>query len=317
MIQAAWAIVLVATGTYAQLLDYVVSADWIFFGLAAKLVGGDMVHVDATLIRADVSWNSLAVQYADAVGEANDAPPDDPGDPPPPSGKAPGKTVKSGKTAKPKKGKKLSRTDPDARMATNKYNQRLEPSFKQLTGVDSRCGINVDVAVVRADIHEGATLHGQIERVEALTGLEVETVTADMAYGSAANFATAEARGLYTVIPTQRTRPARVPLSRFRYDAKHDVLRAFRTQRGRPGMVQRRLDGASFRRGSENMEAGKHSDEPVQTQFGWHVILLEEVRTMEPPTFESVKPQLAQQAQRAALTAYLQELRESAEIEIK
>lgn len=34
VIQTVWAVVLVLTGTYAQLVDYVVSADWIFFGLA-------------------------------------------------------------------------------------------------------------------------------------------------------------------------------------------------------------------------------------------------------------------------------------------
>jgi APA family basic amino acid/polyamine antiporter len=34
-IQAAWAVVLTLTGTYAELLDYVVFADWIFFGAAA------------------------------------------------------------------------------------------------------------------------------------------------------------------------------------------------------------------------------------------------------------------------------------------
>ena len=34
VIQTAWAVVLVLTGTYAQLVDYVVSADWIFFGMA-------------------------------------------------------------------------------------------------------------------------------------------------------------------------------------------------------------------------------------------------------------------------------------------
>ncbi len=33
-IQTAWAVILVLTGTYAQLVDYVVFADWIFFGLA-------------------------------------------------------------------------------------------------------------------------------------------------------------------------------------------------------------------------------------------------------------------------------------------
>jgi APA family basic amino acid/polyamine antiporter len=34
VIQSVWACVLVLTGTYAQLVDYVVSADWIFFGMA-------------------------------------------------------------------------------------------------------------------------------------------------------------------------------------------------------------------------------------------------------------------------------------------
>ena len=40
MIQAVWAIVLVLSGTYGQLLDYVVFADWIFFGLIVCTVFG-------------------------------------------------------------------------------------------------------------------------------------------------------------------------------------------------------------------------------------------------------------------------------------
>ena len=40
VIQAAWAIVLVLSGTYGQLLDYVVFADWIFFGLIVCTVFG-------------------------------------------------------------------------------------------------------------------------------------------------------------------------------------------------------------------------------------------------------------------------------------
>jgi basic amino acid/polyamine antiporter, APA family len=38
VIQSVWAIVLVLTGTYAELVDYVVFADWIFFGLAGAAV---------------------------------------------------------------------------------------------------------------------------------------------------------------------------------------------------------------------------------------------------------------------------------------
>lgn len=65
------------------------------------------------------------------------------------------------------------------------------------------------------------------------------------------------------------------------------------------------------------MEKGGHSKSPVQTQFGWHVILLEETRPLEPPSFESIKPQLVQQAQREALTTYMRTLREAAKVEIK
>jgi len=38
VIQSVWATVLVFTGTYGQLVDYVVSADWIFFGAAGASV---------------------------------------------------------------------------------------------------------------------------------------------------------------------------------------------------------------------------------------------------------------------------------------
>ncbi len=66
-----------------------------------------------------------------------------------------------------------------------------------------------------------------------------------------------------------------------------------------------------------SMEKGKHSSEPVKTQFGWHVILLEDSRAVEPPTFESVRPKLTQQVQSDALAQYMKSLRESAEVEIK
>src|ERR687898_2221709 len=40
--------------------------------VAAKIAKGEIVHVDASLIRADVSWESLAVRHVEAVARAND-----------------------------------------------------------------------------------------------------------------------------------------------------------------------------------------------------------------------------------------------------
>lgn len=187
--------------------------------VAAGLVKGDLVHLDATLIRADVSWESLVKVHVAAVAEAN-ADAADEGDDPPSSG-GEGKPGK----ARPGKVKKISRTDPEARMATSHRGQRLEPSYKQLTAVDGAAGVVVDVDVVSGESHEGGALPEQLERVARRTGLEAGTATGDKAHASAANYAALEARGTKAVIPPQRLRPAAMPLERFSYDAKHDLVR--------------------------------------------------------------------------------------------
>lgn len=60
------------------------------------------------------------------------------------------------------------------------------------------------------------------------------------------------------------------------------------------------------------MSDGQHSEEPVQTQFGWHVILREESRESEPPTFESARENLTVAIQQRKFQARLDELREVA-----
>ncbi len=47
-----------------------------------------------------------------------------------------------------------------------------------------------------------------------------------------------------------------------------------------------------FSTATQQLTPGKHSTDPVQTQFGWHVILLNETRKTEPPAFDTVKEQI-------------------------
>jgi len=54
---------------------------------------------------------------------------------------------------------------------------------------------------------------------------------------------------------------------------------------------------------------GKFSAQPVQTQFGYHVILVEDIRDAKVPPYEEVKPQLQQRMQAAYLDKYFKELR--------
>lgn len=58
------------------------------------------------------------------------------------------------------------------------------------------------------------------------------------------------------------------------------------------------------------LENGQYTEEPVQTQFGWHVILREDSRAAEPPTLESVRDVIKQRVEQRKLQAYLQQLRE-------
>ena len=54
---------------------------------------------------------------------------------------------------------------------------------------------------------------------------------------------------------------------------------------------------------------GKFTAQPVQTQFGWHVIEVDDVRDAKVPAFDEVKPQLQQRMQAQWLDKYFKDLR--------
>jgi peptidyl-prolyl cis-trans isomerase C len=64
------------------------------------------------------------------------------------------------------------------------------------------------------------------------------------------------------------------------------------------------------------MEVGTHSEEPVETQFGFHVIKLEDSTLSEPPAKSELESQLRDQLAQKAVEEIYAELREGAEIDI-
>ncbi len=63
------------------------------------------------------------------------------------------------------------------------------------------------------------------------------------------------------------------------------------------------------------LKKGEMTTTPVQTEFGWHVIRLEDTRETAPPAFESVKPQVEQFVQNKKFRAYSDELIKAAKVE--
>lgn len=64
------------------------------------------------------------------------------------------------------------------------------------------------------------------------------------------------------------------------------------------------------------LEKGKFTEEPVKTQFGYHVILLEDSRPIEPPPLDDVKPQLSRQLQQQSVMKQVETLKAAAKIEV-
>jgi peptidyl-prolyl cis-trans isomerase C len=62
------------------------------------------------------------------------------------------------------------------------------------------------------------------------------------------------------------------------------------------------------------MKIGEYSQAPVKTQFGWHVIKLEETRQIPPPAFDDLKQQLQMRLQNQGIESYIATLRKKAKI---
>jgi peptidyl-prolyl cis-trans isomerase C len=67
----------------------------------------------------------------------------------------------------------------------------------------------------------------------------------------------------------------------------------------------------------KGLKKGEMTQEPVQTQFGWHIIKLEDTRDVSPPPFEQVKAQVSNGVVQKKLQAYVEDLKKNAKIEKK
>jgi peptidyl-prolyl cis-trans isomerase C len=78
-----------------------------------------------------------------------------------------------------------------------------------------------------------------------------------------------------------------------------------------PGQMVPEFEKAAFA-----LNVGQYTKEPVQTQFGWHIIKLEDRRVKQPPAFEQVKDQVKSILLREKYFALVKQVRDAAKIDI-
>ena len=197
--------------------------------LAAKIATGEVVHLDATLIRANVSWDAIVEAHADAIFTALDS-----------------TSAPSPEVATTSKTQRICRTDPDASLGKGGRLPRVEPAYKQQTAVDAKQGVILDVEVTTGGVHDSNTLSA-LDEVPRVTGRSITIATMDAGYGVARVFAELEARRIEAIVPTRREPSPKkgvIPARRFKLDGRHDRLRC---QRGRHPVPHSKPNAEGFK----------------------------------------------------------------------
>ena len=72
----------------------------------------------------------------------------------------------------------------------------------------------------------------------------------------------------------------------------------------------------AFSKAAEALKAGESSSRPVQTEFGWHIIKVEDKRAAEPLSFEEMRGEIQAQLAEGVYRRIIDELSASAEVEV-
>lgn len=188
------------------------------------LVDGKKIHVDSSMVRANVAYESYtqtspelaeALRTAYAVEESKF------------------EVDREVQLYKPKHRKTVSRTDPDATLASKHgggIHTKAEPQYKSHRVVDDRCGVVTAVETTPGHIFDGACLPALTEQHHRTTGAGAETVVADRHYGTRENIRTLQALGIRTHLQITRSRGLAAKkgifhANDFNYDALTDTYR--------------------------------------------------------------------------------------------
>ena len=120
--------------------------------LAAKIATGEVVHLDATLIRANVSWDAIVEAHADAIFTALDS-----------------TSAPSPEVATISKTQRICRTGPDASLGKGRSSASGRAGLQAANCGRRQQGVILDVEVTTGGVHDSNTLSA-LDEVPRVTG---------------------------------------------------------------------------------------------------------------------------------------------------
>lgn len=195
--------------------------------VAAGLVDGETLHVDASVIRANADIHGLQPALRVAAGTLYERLEQETAESERSVTTPETASAELGEADSPPPGRRVSSTDPEARL-TCKGGQSIL-GYKDHRVVDDRVGIITATVTTDAARAESYVIETALEQHEENTGVRPRTVVADKGYGTAAVYESLAERGITPCIPHPRHRGGHgadlYPREDFSYDAGRDAYR--------------------------------------------------------------------------------------------
>jgi peptidyl-prolyl cis-trans isomerase C len=202
-----------------------------------------------------------------------------------------------------------------ALMREELINRELIAQEAGRTGIAKTADVQAQLDLVRQEIVVGAYIRDWVAK-HPITDADVQKEY-DKAKAQAGD---KEYRARHILLETDDQ--AKGMIAELKKGAKFDELATKNSKDGgtatRGGDLDWNVPGAydkAFSDAMVKLDKGKFTDAPVQTRFGYHVILLEDVRPVKFPSLAEVKPRLQQQLVQGKIEELVKGLRAKAKIE--
>jgi peptidyl-prolyl cis-trans isomerase C len=205
----------------------------------------------------------------------------------------------------------------DAAVLDLVINMRLATVAAEAAGMDTQPQV-----VSRLQLARERTLYSEFLRTKFMAAVTPESVKARYDEEMAKFVPAEEIRARHILVNSDQEELAKQIIADLDAGADFAKIAAEKSQDpgsgasgGDLGWFKRGMMVKPFEEAAFALEPGQYTKTPVKSDFGWHVILVEEKRLESPPTFEAEAPRIEQELVRETFDAEMSALREGATIE--